>query len=185
MTRDRRYSSLADKSLFIAKAVVSDSGRYFCNKERAADLTVIPSEGNKTTTTTAAATTRNTTAKTSTNAAAPEVPQQLPSWVFGVVAFLLLLLFLIIVYFTQRWFKRRGSEERIYDEIQDDGSNRQDPTYDTVPDLPPVTKMTVTSLPNESPYSLIGNHNKGEQSAAIYSARGPTPDLSQCLAQGH
>ena len=39
----RRYHSLADKSLFILKAVVSDSGRYFCNNEAAADLTVIPS----------------------------------------------------------------------------------------------------------------------------------------------
>ena len=38
-----RYGSLADKSLFILKAVVSDSGRYFCNNEAAADLTVIPS----------------------------------------------------------------------------------------------------------------------------------------------
>ncbi|XP_039675561.1 uncharacterized protein LOC120570930 [Perca fluviatilis] len=38
-----RYGSLTDKSLFIVKAVVSDSGRYFCNNEAAADLTVIPS----------------------------------------------------------------------------------------------------------------------------------------------
>ncbi|XP_039676509.1 uncharacterized protein LOC120571558 [Perca fluviatilis] len=39
----KRYGSLADKTLFIVKAVVSDSGRYFCNNEAAADLTVIPS----------------------------------------------------------------------------------------------------------------------------------------------
>ncbi|XP_038581317.1 hemicentin-1-like [Micropterus salmoides] len=37
------YSSLADKSLHIVRAGVSDSGRYFCNNEVAAELTVIPS----------------------------------------------------------------------------------------------------------------------------------------------
>ncbi|XP_008297964.1 uncharacterized protein LOC103370623 [Stegastes partitus] len=42
---DRRYGSLADKfkSLHIVRASVSDSGRYFCDDEPAADLTVIPS----------------------------------------------------------------------------------------------------------------------------------------------
>ncbi|XP_039675562.1 G8 domain-containing protein DDB_G0286311-like [Perca fluviatilis] len=311
-----RYSSLADKtlSLFIVKAVVSDSGRYFCNNEAAANLTVIPSgttivpapertsitltcphdvgashvptwtrdsggiplrrfdvspvdqtltitdvqpgdsglyycdgkpavylnvieaalspteakvttvpstpprSGAPTTTTptttipttttpktttntpttatttqttTTTTTTGNTPIKTTTNAADP---QPLIRWVFGVVVsflllLLLLLLFLIIVFINRRRFKRRGNEERspIYEEIQDgfvlqptngggtltaqaaancmadvsDGSNRQDPTYDTIPDLPPVKKKTVTSLPNESPYSLIGDHNKG------------------------
>ncbi|XP_028453941.1 uncharacterized protein LOC114568525 [Perca flavescens] len=39
----RRYLLLADKSLFILKPVVSDSGRYFCNNEAVKDLTVIPS----------------------------------------------------------------------------------------------------------------------------------------------
>ncbi|XP_026156909.1 uncharacterized protein LOC113126963 isoform X2 [Mastacembelus armatus] len=39
----RRYSSQADKSLHIQKAVASDSGTYWCNNERAAELTVIPS----------------------------------------------------------------------------------------------------------------------------------------------
>ncbi|XP_035848770.1 cell wall protein DAN4-like isoform X1 [Sander lucioperca] len=74
----RRYSSLADKSLFIVKVVVSDSGRYFCNNEAAADLTVIPS-GNKappTTTTrtnptTLTTTTPTTTPTTATTAALP------------------------------------------------------------------------------------------------------------------
>ncbi|XP_076610718.1 uncharacterized protein LOC143335303 [Chaetodon auriga] len=41
--RLKRYSSLADKSLHIREINTSDSGRYFCNNEAAADLTVIPS----------------------------------------------------------------------------------------------------------------------------------------------
>ncbi|XP_044028518.1 myosin tail region-interacting protein MTI1-like isoform X3 [Siniperca chuatsi] len=39
----RRYSSLADKTLHIRRAAVSDTGRYFCNNEPAVELTVIPS----------------------------------------------------------------------------------------------------------------------------------------------
>ncbi|XP_051811810.1 uncharacterized protein LOC110959378 isoform X2 [Acanthochromis polyacanthus] len=41
----KRFASLGDefKTLRILKASVSDSGRYFCNDEAAADLTVIPS----------------------------------------------------------------------------------------------------------------------------------------------
>ncbi|XP_035848773.1 uncharacterized protein LOC116051709 [Sander lucioperca] len=39
----KQYRSLSDKSLYFVKVVVSDSGRYFCNNEAAADLTVIPS----------------------------------------------------------------------------------------------------------------------------------------------
>ena len=41
----KRFFSLADefKSLYIRRVTVSDSGRYFCNNEPAADLTVIPS----------------------------------------------------------------------------------------------------------------------------------------------
>ncbi|KAF1382068.1 hypothetical protein PFLUV_G00160600 [Perca fluviatilis] len=240
-----RYSSLADKtlSLFIVKAVVSDSGRYFCNNEAAANLTVIPSG----TTIVPAPERTSITLTCPHDVGASHVPtwtrdsggiplrrfdvspvdqtltitdvqpgdsglyycdgkpavylnvieadpQPLIRWVFGVVVsflllLLLLLLFLIIVFINRRRFKRRGNEERspIYEEIQDgfvlqptngggtltaqaaancmadvsDGSNRQDPTYDTIPDLPPVKKKTVTSLPNESPYSLIGDHNKG------------------------
>ncbi|XP_075938508.1 uncharacterized protein LOC142939172 [Anarhichas minor] len=38
----KRYSSLADKSLYIGRVTVSDSGRYFCNSEAAVELTVIP-----------------------------------------------------------------------------------------------------------------------------------------------
>ncbi|KAG8004824.1 hypothetical protein GBF38_010630 [Nibea albiflora] len=40
---DRRFSSLADKSLHIRSVTDSDTGRYFCNDEAAVDLTVIPS----------------------------------------------------------------------------------------------------------------------------------------------
>ncbi|XP_039676512.1 uncharacterized protein LOC120571563 isoform X2 [Perca fluviatilis] len=231
----RRYSSLADKTLFILNPVISDSGRYFCNNEAAADLTVIPSG-----TILVPASERTSITLTCPHDVGAshvptwsrdsggiplrrfdvspvdqtltitdvqpgdsglyycdgkpavylnviKVPQQFSSWVYGVVgSFLLLLLFLIIVYFTRRRFKRRGSEERgpVYEEIQEgfllqptngggtltaqaaahcmadvsDGSNRHGPTYDTIPDLPPVKKKTVTSLPNESPYSLIGNH---------------------------
>ncbi|CAI5692097.1 unnamed protein product [Oreochromis niloticus] len=39
----KRYSSLADRSLMILRAALSDSGRYFCNHEAAVELTVIPS----------------------------------------------------------------------------------------------------------------------------------------------
>ncbi|XP_067333237.1 uncharacterized protein [Channa argus] len=40
---DKRFSSLADKSLHISRAAVSDSGTYFCNNKKAVELTVIPS----------------------------------------------------------------------------------------------------------------------------------------------
>ncbi|XP_077937167.1 uncharacterized protein LOC120826731 isoform X4 [Gasterosteus aculeatus] len=38
----KQYSSPADKSLHILKVTISDSGRYFCNREDAVELTVIP-----------------------------------------------------------------------------------------------------------------------------------------------
>ncbi|XP_051251081.1 uncharacterized protein LOC127360673 isoform X2 [Dicentrarchus labrax] len=38
-----RYRSLVDKSLYIHRVTVSDTGRYFCNNEPAVELTVIPS----------------------------------------------------------------------------------------------------------------------------------------------
>ncbi|KAM9386384.1 uncharacterized protein KZ484_007907 isoform 4-T4 [Pholidichthys leucotaenia] len=38
----KQYSSLADGSLFITRAEVSDSGTYFCNNKPAVELTVIP-----------------------------------------------------------------------------------------------------------------------------------------------
>lgn len=41
--RYKRYSSLADKSLHIFRAAVSDTAKYLCNNEPAAELTVIPS----------------------------------------------------------------------------------------------------------------------------------------------
>ncbi|KAL7382274.1 hypothetical protein ABVT39_019854 [Epinephelus coioides] len=104
-----------------------------------------------------------------------------------VFSFLVLVIIIIfIIYFTQRRrLKRQGNEERfhVYDEIQDGfllqptngggslaeptatycmagfsaGSNQNDPSYSTIPDLPPVQKTTNTSLHIESPYSLIGN----------------------------
>ncbi|XP_067333495.1 hepatitis A virus cellular receptor 1-like isoform X1 [Channa argus] len=40
---DKRFSSLGDKSLYISRAAVSDSGTYFCNNKKAVELTVIPS----------------------------------------------------------------------------------------------------------------------------------------------
>ncbi|KAM6975015.1 uncharacterized protein LKV04_016485 isoform 1-T1 [Tautogolabrus adspersus] len=39
----KRYTALADKSLFIKRVYISDAGRYLCNDEAAVDLTVIPS----------------------------------------------------------------------------------------------------------------------------------------------
>ncbi|XP_067467922.1 transcription initiation factor TFIID subunit 12-like isoform X2 [Thunnus thynnus] len=39
----KRYGSEADKSLFISRVAVSDSGKYLCNNEAAVELTVIPS----------------------------------------------------------------------------------------------------------------------------------------------
>ncbi|XP_067333676.1 hepatitis A virus cellular receptor 1-like isoform X2 [Channa argus] len=41
--RDKRFSSLGDRSLYISRAAVSDSGTYFCNNKTAVELTVIPS----------------------------------------------------------------------------------------------------------------------------------------------
>ncbi|XP_078146597.1 uncharacterized protein LOC139918669 [Centroberyx gerrardi] len=38
----KRYKSVADKSLYILKTNVSDTGKYFCNDEPAVELTVIP-----------------------------------------------------------------------------------------------------------------------------------------------
>ena len=42
--KNGRFSSVADpfKSLYISSVTISDSGRYFCNDEAAAELTVIP-----------------------------------------------------------------------------------------------------------------------------------------------
>ncbi|XP_054600989.2 mucin-22 [Nothobranchius furzeri] len=40
---NKLYDSQHDKSLYIMKVEVSDSGRYFCNNESAVELTVIPS----------------------------------------------------------------------------------------------------------------------------------------------
>ncbi|XP_028453945.1 mucin-5AC-like [Perca flavescens] len=127
-------------------------------------------KGKKTTTTRTNPTTPTTTTgnTTSTNA----VPQPLRSWVIGVVVSFVLLLFLIIVNFTRRRFKRQGSEERspVYEEIQEgfllqttNGSEERSPIYDEIQNGFVPRPTNVTSLPNESPYSLIGNNynNKG------------------------
>ncbi|XP_044028520.1 uncharacterized protein LOC122864862 isoform X2 [Siniperca chuatsi] len=220
----RRYSSLADKSLHIRRAAVSDTGRYFCNNEPAVELTVIPS-----------GTVRLTaTERTSvTLKCPPDVGgSDVPTWsrdtgeiqqqrrfyvspvnktltiadvqpvdsglyycdgkpavylnvtkdkkpplglVFGIaVPFLILLL--IIIYFTWRCrFKKQGSEEScpVYDEIEDglefqptkDGSNQNEPTYSTIPDLPPVEKKTGSTQLSDNTYFLLekpkapGNNN--------------------------
>ncbi|XP_047461565.1 uncharacterized protein LOC125020268 isoform X2 [Mugil cephalus] len=47
---DKRFSSLADKSLVIIRADVSDSGVYLCDDKPAVNLTVIPSGRKKVTT---------------------------------------------------------------------------------------------------------------------------------------
>ncbi|XP_045915005.1 uncharacterized protein LOC123976700 [Micropterus dolomieu] len=223
------YSSLADKSLHIVRAGVSDSGRYFCDNKVAAELTVIPSgagiihktikekdpvtlpcphsvEGIKTTLrttltpTTPTTPTRKTAATTSTptehrpaattalfapsantDTAKKKDPnkkhrkkkhkdqKQLLFWGIGiVVSFLLLLQLIIIFYFTWRHrFKNRESErmQPVYDDIQGgvvfqparDESDPNDPTYCTIPDLPPGGRRYETLRPNESPYSLIGS----------------------------
>ncbi|XP_063755833.1 uncharacterized protein LOC134875264 isoform X2 [Eleginops maclovinus] len=237
---DKRYSSVVDKSLYIQRLTLSDSGRYFCN-DAAVELTVIPSatkapptpttltstpllsstsrqtseivtpesstspptttdttttqeerkgrkEGNKkhknkgnkkpkrTTTTT------TTKTSTTTTVSSKDKPQIL-RLVLGTVVFFLLLI-IVITFVAWRWrFKRLGNEEThpVYDEIQDgviiqntagfgivkgptpaycmtdftDDPNLNEPTYSTIPDLPPVERRTDTLLPKESPYSLI------------------------------
>ncbi|KAG7244086.1 hypothetical protein INR49_005925, partial [Caranx melampygus] len=93
----KRYSSLADKSLHIQRAKVSDSGRYFCNNEPAVDLTVIPPGARE---------------------------DQGTTLLYRVlIPFLLLLLIIIFIicYFTLRSrSKRRGTEDlNVYEEIQE------------------------------------------------------------------
>lgn len=41
----KHFSSLADKSLYVFKATRSETGKYYCNNELAAELTVTPSGG--------------------------------------------------------------------------------------------------------------------------------------------
>ncbi|XP_067467921.1 myb-like protein U isoform X1 [Thunnus thynnus] len=122
-------------------------------------------------------TTNSTTSPPATNT------DQKPSLILvvGIVlSFLLVLLITITVYCAQRC-KRREPKERhhIYDEIRDEGlnptkrvessggpsaeycletfsggSNQNEPTYCTIPDLPPMGNKIDTSL-TESPYSMI------------------------------
>ncbi|XP_067467926.1 uncharacterized protein [Thunnus thynnus] len=121
-----------------------------------------------------------TTSTTSPPAANTDQKSSLGLVVGIVVSFLLVLLIIITVYCARRC-KRRETEERhhIYDEIRDEGlnptkrvessggpsaeycletfsggSNQNEPTYYTIPDLPPMGNKTDTYL-TESPYSMI------------------------------
>ncbi|XP_067333569.1 salivary glue protein Sgs-3-like isoform X3 [Channa argus] len=67
---DKRFSSLGDKSLYISRAAVSDSGTYFCNNKKAVELTVIPSEPTKPNPTPSTSTTTTTTSTSTTIATA-------------------------------------------------------------------------------------------------------------------
>ncbi|XP_067333592.1 uncharacterized protein [Channa argus] len=67
---DKRFSSLGDKSLYISRAAVSDSGTYFCNNKKAVELTVIPSEPTKPKPTPSTSTTTTTTSTSTTIATA-------------------------------------------------------------------------------------------------------------------
>ncbi|KAI4817335.1 hypothetical protein KUCAC02_010742 [Chaenocephalus aceratus] len=134
-----------------------------------------------TTTTTTAAAPTTTTMVAST--VASKYQPQIIGLVLGTVVLLLLLIITIVFFTWRRRFKRRGNEETqpVYDEIQDgfiiqttngigslkgptpaycmtdftDVPNQNDPTYSTIPDLPPGVQGTDTLLPNESPYSLL------------------------------
>ncbi|XP_031697095.1 uncharacterized protein LOC116379295, partial [Anarrhichthys ocellatus] len=63
----KRYSSEADKSLYIRSVTVSDSGIYFCNSEAAVELTVIPPAEGQTTTSTITPKTRPTSVPSTTH----------------------------------------------------------------------------------------------------------------------
>ncbi|XP_063754624.1 uncharacterized protein LOC134874524 isoform X1 [Eleginops maclovinus] len=122
-------------------------------------------------------TTTTTTTSTTTTVSSKDKPQIL-RLVLGTVVFFLLII--VITFVAWRWrFKRLGNEEThpVYDEIQDgviiqntngfgivkgptpaycmtdftDDPNLNEPTYSTIPDLPPVERRTDTLLPKESP----------------------------------
>ncbi|XP_039675560.1 uncharacterized protein LOC120570929 [Perca fluviatilis] len=180
-----RYGSEADKTLFILNPVISDSGRYFCNNEAAADLTVIPSG----TTLVPAPERTSITLTCPHDVGASHVPTWtrdsggIPLRRFDVSPVDQTLTITDVqpgdsglyycdgkpaVYLNVI----KGSEERgpVYDEIQEgfvlqptNGSEERGPVYDEIQNGFVRQPTNVTSLPNESPYSLIGNNynNKG------------------------
>ncbi|XP_067467928.1 CXADR-like membrane protein isoform X6 [Thunnus thynnus] len=153
----RRHVSAVNKYLNIPDVQPGDSGLYYCDGKPAAYLNVIKGDQSE-----------------------RDQKSSLGLVVGIVVSFLLVLLIIITVYCARRC-KRRETEERhhIYDEIRDEGlnptkrvessggpsaeycletfsggSNQNEPTYYTIPDLPPMGNKTDTYL-TESPYSMI------------------------------
>ncbi|CAJ1082873.1 hypothetical protein GBF38_010630 [Xyrichtys novacula] len=86
------------------------------------------------------------------------------------VSFLFIVFIVIIIVFKRRRSKKQGKDEtHVYDEIQEGlvcGPNQNDPTYSIISDLPLTGKMNVTSLANESPYSLIEDTRTGSTQTA-------------------
>ncbi|XP_032377599.1 uncharacterized protein LOC116693036 [Etheostoma spectabile] len=214
--KQQRYGSLVDKSLVIIRAVVSDSGRYFCNDE-AVDLipsgtTVLPApertsvsltcphdvgpshvptwtrdsgglqQGPEAQTLTirdvqpgdaglyycdgkpavyldvtrgdkAPPTTTTTTAALPPTEATtvPSTPPRTDKHTTT----------------KKQRHNRKSKRKNLHVKLNGYGSNRHDHTYDTVPHLPPEKKNAGTSLPNESPYSLIGNPYKDSSQVAV------------------
>ncbi|XP_044192091.1 uncharacterized protein LOC122970054 [Thunnus albacares] len=176
-----RHVSAVDKYLNIPDVQPGDSGLYYCDGKPAAHLNVSKGdqserEDKKT------PISPTTTSTTSPPAANTDQKPSLILVVGIVLSFLLVLLIIITVYCAQRC-KRRETKERhhIYDEIRDEGlnptkrvessggpsaeycmetfsggSNQNEPTYCTIPDLPPMGNKIDTSL-TESPYSMITN----------------------------
>ncbi|XP_067333685.1 hepatitis A virus cellular receptor 1 homolog isoform X3 [Channa argus] len=180
--RDKRFSSLGDRSLYISRAAVSDSGTYFCNNKTAVELTVIPSEpptpkpttkpkpststtttttstSTSTSTTIATATTTTTTSTSTTIATATTTsttsqPNPAAALMVGVtVPFTVLIIIIItIVYFTRRRRCKRRG-----------ASDQTEPEYFTICEYQP----TEIKMATESPYSLISGtvvdgNNKGQ-----------------------
>ncbi|XP_067467925.1 CXADR-like membrane protein isoform X3 [Thunnus thynnus] len=175
----RRHVSAVDKYLNIPDVQPGDSGLYYCDGKPAAYLNVIKGDQSERDDD-ERPTSPTTTSTTSPPAANTDQKSSLGLVVGIVVSFLLVLLIIITVYCARRC-KRRETEERhhIYDEIRDEGlnptkrvessggpsaeycletfsggSNQNEPTYYTIPDLPPMGNKTDTYL-TESPYSMI------------------------------
>ncbi|XP_067363176.1 hepatitis A virus cellular receptor 1-like isoform X2 [Channa argus] len=184
---DKRFSALGDKSLYISRAAVSDSGTYFCNNKKAVELTVIPSEpptpkpttkpkpSTSTTTTTSttiatatttATTSTSTTIATATTTSTTSQPNPAALMVGVTVPFTVLIIIIItIVYFTRRRrCKRRAVGPSTFSMTPFSGaSDQSEPTYSTICEYPP----TEIKMATESPYSLISGtvvdgNNKGQ-----------------------
>ncbi|XP_039977083.1 uncharacterized protein LOC120786071 isoform X2 [Xiphias gladius] len=153
-----RYTSLADKSLHISRAVVSDSGRYFCNGQLVVQLSVIPSAQRTRPTATSAPKTSaaNTVSRSeSTSDRPPRTYQrQLLVLVLGIASALLLLLLaiiIIIVLSTSRCGPDKpGNEERhpVYEEIKDGCACH--PTQDVESSAGPKAAYCMITLPGRS-----------------------------------